>query len=126
MRDICKFIGVILIAIMGLYSVFSIIILLASDSIAAETEHTCKIVEEIHLGGDKKLAYTLCLEEQSRCGHDAGQICSVGLSKEVVRKICRWVPKIECSSGIANKLTRQDLHIQSERSNPSSRTAADQ
>lgn len=94
--------GTIPIALMGLYGVFSIMILLASDSSAAGTEHTCKIVEEIHLGSDRKLAYTLCLEEQSRCGHDAGQICSVGLSKEVARKICRWVPKIECSSGIAD------------------------
>lgn len=106
MRDRRKIMKVALFALMGLCGVFSIIILLDSDSIASETEHTCKIVEEIHLGSDKKLTYTLCLEEQSRCGHDAGQICSVGLSKEVARKICRWVPKIECSSGIANTQTR--------------------
>jgi hypothetical protein len=106
MRDRRKIMEVALLAPMGLCGVFSIIILLDSDSIASETEHTCKIVEEIRLSSDKKLTYTLCLEEQSRCGHDAGQICSVGLSKEVARKICRWVPKIECSYGIANTQTR--------------------
>ncbi|KAB1071010.1 hypothetical protein [Methylobacterium soli] len=80
----------------------------ASVSNARDGEHVCRIIEAIHVSGDKMLTYTLCLEDQAGCGYEAGRHCSIGLSNETIRKSCDWVPKNQCKPGSKRHWLHQD------------------
>lgn len=81
---------------------------LASAYNAENGEYICRIIEAIHVGDDRMITYTLCLENEAKCGYEAGRYCAIGLSKETIRKTCGWVHKSQCKSGSKQHRLRQN------------------
>lgn len=71
----------------------------ASESSAREEEHICRIIEVKLVGDGEVTTNTLCLEDESRCGYEAGQHCAIGGPGTKIRKSCGRAPKDQCKSG---------------------------